>query len=92
MNFEEEYKKIGEQIIQLQSKRIDILAQAVEAKGLKYGTKFKINDSWFFKDKIFIMISNVDFKQLKKDGTINKSVNCNRFYFSILDDVEIIED
>lgn len=92
MNYKEEYKKINRQIFELQQKKIDILAQAVESKGLKQGTKFKINDSWFYTDKLFTMVSNLDFKQLKKDGTINKAVNSDRLNFDTLDKVEIIED
>lgn len=92
MNYKEEFIKINRQIFELEKKRRQILAQAVEAKGLKYGTKFKINNSWCFENKIFQVVSEVNFQQLKKDGTINKSVNINRFDFRILDDVEIIKE
>lgn len=41
MNYKEEFKKINRQIFELEKKREQILAQAVEVKELKQGTKSK---------------------------------------------------
>lgn len=92
MNYKEEYKKIDEQINELKEKKRNILVQAVESKGLKVDTKFKINNMGVYKDKYFKVIDEVTFYQLTKTGTINKSVSYLKFNFSILDNVQIVED
>lgn len=92
MNYKEEYKKIDEQINELKEKKRNILVQAVEAKGLKVDTKFKTNNMGVYKDKYFKVIDEVTFYQLTKTGKINKSVSYLKFNFSILDNVQIVED
>ena len=91
MNYQEEYKKIGQQITELQSKQIDLLAQAVKAKGLKVGTKFKINGSYVFKDKTLITMDKITFNPLKKDGDLDKRCGFCKFNFYYLENLEIIE-
>lgn len=92
MNFEQEYEKIGQQITELQAKQTDILAQAVKAKGLKVGTKFKINGSHLFKDKTLMTTGKIVFNPLKKDGALDNRFGLCKFNFYYLENLEIIED
>lgn len=89
--YKKEYEQINNQIIDLQLKQLDILAQAVKAKGLKQGTKFKVNNLWYCQNKIFCVVDKIYYKQLKNDGTINELANCNKLNFDILDNVEIVK-
>lgn len=91
MDYKAEYKRIGEQIIDLQQKRHEILVQAVEAKGLKVGTVFKIHNLWSYENKLFKVADELNFYQLTKKGKINRAVSYMRFNFTLLDKVEIVE-
>lgn len=91
INFEEEYKQIDVQIKELQQRKYDLLVQAVEAKGLKTDTKFKINNMGWCKNKYFKVLDELTYYQLTKSGKLDKRISYLKFNFSVLKNVEIVE-